>query len=122
VPWVAGKPCLEQAGFLIKRRCSRPSAQACTVCQKNVCEIHTRRPDQVVMCIGCARTAARGYYDDDPYFYSTSYYDYGNYSAWHSPGSALPSVADPDDFTEGDAVALTQADGGQTFEDDLDAS
>jgi hypothetical protein len=111
MPWVAGQPCQETAGFLFKHRCDRPARGACQRCAKGICADHTRHAGQEPLCVTCAR-AASAVADGDPYFYGNSYYGYGTYRGWSS-------ATDPDDFTEGDAAALTQE---PAFEDDLDAS
>lgn len=71
--------CGETTGFLFSHACGEISLHICTQCQKPICMHHTVVCEEGTLCTTCAksapsRTGASRTNDDDPYFYSDTYY------------------------------------------------
>lgn len=113
--------CRETAGFLFSHPCSESAGQQCSKCAKPVCAKHVRLWDQQPFCVGChkdeRRIAGQQQGDrDDPYYYSTFYYnDYDDYGQWDrfSRGDREAFDSDASDWSE---------DWGDDWEGDFDAS
>lgn len=74
--------CQERSGFLFAHACDREAVASCASCGKMVCHEHLRPG---TTCVSCAKRAgvadpqhrvgsSRGPYDNDPYWYASSYY------------------------------------------------
>ncbi|MBJ6764982.1 hypothetical protein JGU66_29815 [Myxococcaceae bacterium JPH2] len=111
--------CMETAGFLFSRPCSRDAVEQCTYCQKAICMAHARPRETGTLCTSCARlmpvSPGDGSSMDDPSYYYDSYGYYGSSSWGHG------SSRDPHDFTEADGESLRQEDDA-SFEEDMGGS
>ncbi len=161
--------CNEKSGFLFKHECFQLPTSNCQTCGKPVCEDHAHELPDGTFCTSCARGQIKKpidpskrpandgnstrnsnydqhYYNNDPYFYSSSYY-YGYHWGSHSSRSSSSSSThnsshgssamssgspeiptnDPLDFTEADGGSFeTEQDedlgGGGDFENDMSES
>lgn len=127
--------CNDRSGFLFSHDCLQMPANHCSVCQRPICEDHTRYDaEQLPQCVTCAKQrppetsenddlnpSGSGYRQSswgasDPYFYAGHHY-----SGWgRHRGHATPA-SDPNDFTAGDAMSLNDDDSGD-FESNLSES
>ena len=143
-------PCAERAGFLFRHACPYDAVSSCDACGKNVCQDHVQQVDpaelttlanrgadvratgRAEVCLACAKrlgenersSVHRNRDDDDPYWYSHSYYPgyylYGP-GHWGSAFGSHDASHDRNDFTEADGSAL-RADGDDAFEHDASGS
>jgi hypothetical protein len=138
--WQQGK-CNDRSGFLFNHECVHAPIGTCSVCQRPICEKHSRDGDTGPTCVDCAKKelrqagrsqgstrrrygSHRRYYDDDPYFYSGYHYGgYGYYGRgyWGHRSYDSASRGDEADLTDADAAALG-AEAAEGFESDMSAS
>lgn len=131
--WTMGM-CNEKSGFLFRHECQQYPQNVCALCNKPICEEHTRLVEGQNLCPDCERKKTGNQaspndpnrrYRDDPYYHSsTYYYGYGssgmrrrNDVDTHRSGQA----GDPNDFHAGDAESL-RAEGDEEFETDMNES
>ncbi len=136
--------CNDRSGFFFSHDGSYPPVETCCLCQKPICDEHTRVDvaGQSV-CVSCAKQTAgesvpgqqpapsyrtrSGVGHHDPYFYGSHYYGgYGYYGPgyWGHSSYQHATHNDASDFTAGDSQSVSaEADGGdEAFESDMSES
>ena len=129
--------CREKAGFLFSHACKFPPVNACSRCQRIVCQQHTCMGKGGMTCVSCnKKNNRRGrdktntndndrhhHHGNNPYFYGGYYYHgYGYYGEgyWGSDAYDNYTPDDYNDFTEADGAFLVAGD--ENFEQDMGGS